>query len=47
MSEKPNVTVIYQEAKSPAPGLGAILIELVVFVLFVCLVGLVVGAGLI
>ena len=32
MSEKPNVTVIYQDAPSRGPGLGAVLVELLFFV---------------
>ena len=39
MSDKPNVTVIYQEAKASTPGLGAILLELIVFVVLVFVVG--------
>lgn len=31
MEERPNVTVIYQTPASSSPGLGAIIIELVVF----------------
>lgn len=46
MNEKPNVTVIYQDAPQRAPGPGAILLELIAFVLFVILVGLIVGGGL-
>lgn len=42
MSEKPHVTVIYQEVKT-APSAGAILAELVVFLVLVGLVGLVGG----
>lgn len=43
MSDKPNVTVIYQEAPSKAPGLGAILLELIGFALFLGL-GIVLGS---
>ena len=39
MADKPNVTVIYQEAKSPGPGLGAVLLELLVFIALAFLVG--------
>ena len=31
MAEKPNVTVIYQDAKPSGVGLGAVLLELIVF----------------
>lgn len=44
--DKPHVTVIYQSGKPPSPGLGTILLELIGFVLFVILVGLIVGGGL-
>lgn len=44
--DKPHVTVIYQSAKTPGPGLGTILLELIGFALFVILVGLIVGGGL-
>ncbi|MFZ4662261.1 MAG: hypothetical protein ACOYNY_34955 [Caldilineaceae bacterium] len=43
--ERPNVTVIYQEAKPTTPGLGAILLELFVFLLAAGLVALVAGGG--
>lgn len=33
MSEKPNVTVIYQDAKSAAPGCAAIAWEVAFFVI--------------
>lgn len=36
MSEKPNVTVIFQEVKAPGPGLGTVLIE---FLFFLALAG--------
>lgn len=39
MSERPNVTVIYQEVKPPAVGCGAIVVEVLVFLAFVFLAG--------
>lgn len=39
MSEKPNVTVIYQEARAPGPTLGAVLLELIVFLAMAFLIG--------
>lgn len=41
MSDKPNVTVIYQDVPSKAPGLLTVLVELLAFVLFLALAGLV------
>ena len=43
MSDKPNVTVIYQEVPSKSPGLLAILAELIGFILFLVMAGLVAG----
>ncbi len=41
MSEKPNVTVIYQDAPSRAPGPLAIVAELLAFILFLGLAAIV------
>lgn len=43
MSEKPNVTVIYQDVKAPGPGLGAVLVELLFFVFLIGAGALVAG----
>lgn len=45
MDDRPNVTVIYQPAKQPGPGLGAILLELFVFLLAAGVIALVAGGG--
>jgi hypothetical protein len=39
MSEKPNVTVIYQDVKAPGPTFGAVLLELIVFLAVALLIG--------
>lgn len=43
MSDKPNVTVIYQDVPSKAPGLLTVLVELLAFILFLALAGIVAG----
>jgi len=42
---KPNVTVIYQEAKTPGPGFFAVLLELLTFLALAGLVAFVAGGG--
>jgi hypothetical protein len=39
MADKPNVTVIYQEAKASTPTFGAVLLELLVFLALAFVVG--------
>ena len=41
--DRPNVQVIYTQAPSKSPGLLAILVELIVFVLFLVAAGLLAG----
>lgn len=41
MDDRPNVQVIYTQAASKGPGLLAILAELIVFVLFLVMAGVV------
>lgn len=43
MSDKPNVTVIYQDVKAPGPGLGAVLVELLFFLFLIGAGGFVAG----
>lgn len=43
MDDRPNVQVIYTQAPSKSPGLLAILVELIVFVLFLVAAGLLAG----
>ena len=45
MDKKPNVTVIYQDAKPSTPGFGAVLLEVVVFVAILTGVALLAGGG--
>lgn len=45
MSDKPNVTVIYQETKAPGPGLGAILLDLLGLALFVGVAAIIGSCG--
>lgn len=45
MDDRPNVTVVYQTAPAAGPGLGAVLLELFVFLLAAGLVALVAGGG--
>lgn len=40
MSEKPNVTVIYQDAPSKGPGLGAVIVEAFAFLAFLAMFAL-------
>ena len=46
MSEKPNVTVIYQEAKASGPGLGAVIVEALAFAAFLGLAAIVGSCGM-
>lgn len=41
MDDRPNVQVIYTQAPSKGPGLLAILVELITFILFLVMAGLV------
>lgn len=43
MEERPNVTVVYQNAPSRPPGFLAILAELIAFFLMLALAGLLAG----
>lgn len=43
MDDRPNLQVIYTQAPSKSPGLLAILVELIVFVLFLVAAGLLAG----
>lgn len=43
MDDRPNVQVIYTQAPSKSPGLLAILVELIAFVLFLVAAGLLAG----
>ena len=45
MNERPNVTVVYQDARPQTPGAGAVLVEVVVFLALAGGVALVVGGG--
>lgn len=36
---RPNVTVVYQDAKAPGPTLGAVLVEFVFFLVLVLVIG--------
>lgn len=45
MSEKPNVTVIYQDVKAPGPSFGAVLLELIVFLAAAGVIALIAGGG--
>lgn len=45
MSEKPNVTVIYQDVKAPGPTFGAVLVEFLFFLVLVGLLALIGGGG--
>lgn len=44
MNERPNITVIYEQSSSSAPGLGAILVELIFFLFMVGVIGLISGS---
>lgn len=39
MADKPNVTVIYQDAKPSLPSIGAIVVEAAIFLVFVFVIG--------
>lgn len=43
MSDKPNVTVIYQDAPSKGPGLGAVIVEGLFFLAVLGIAALVAG----
>lgn len=43
MSEKPNVTVIYQDVKAPGPGLGAVIVEALFFLAVLGIAAMVAG----
>jgi hypothetical protein len=45
MSEKPNVTVIYQEARAPGATFSAVLVELLIFLAAVGGIALLAGSG--
>lgn len=46
MSNKPNVTVIYQEAPAQTPGLVAVLVELLAFLVFLGLAAVLGSCGM-
>lgn len=46
MSEKPNVTVIYQDVKAPGPGLGTVIVEALAFLAFLGLAAIVGSCGM-
>ena len=45
MSEKPNVTVIYQDAPTSGPGLGAVIVEAFAFLAMMGFFALMAGGG--
>jgi hypothetical protein len=45
MADKPNVTVIFQDAPAKGPTFGAVLLELFVFLLVAGVIALLAGGG--
>lgn len=45
MNDRPNVTVVYQDARPQTPGAGAVLGEVIVFLLLAGGIALVAGGG--